>query len=130
QGKYVEAEALFKRALTIREKALGASHPWVGRTLNNLGLVYRDQGKYGEAEGLHKRALAISEQALGTGHPDVARTLNNMAILYGGRGESGSGLAYSGRATAAVLAHRAAESTGTQQTGAVGGLVELRASYF
>src|SRR5439155_13865019 len=31
---------------------------------------------------------------------------------------------------AAVLAHRTAESTGTPQTGAVGGLVEQRASYF
>jgi hypothetical protein len=33
-------------------------------------------------------------------------------------------------ATAAVLAHRTAESTGTPQTGAVGGLVERRSSYF
>ena len=36
QGKYAEAEGLFKRALTIREKALGASHAYVGQTLNNL----------------------------------------------------------------------------------------------
>src|SRR5262249_46741678 len=76
------------------------------------------------------RALAIREQALGTGHPVVAQTLNNMAILYEARGESGSALAYSRKATAAVLAHRTAESTGTPQTGAVGGLVEWRKSYF
>src|SRR5262249_46594332 len=63
-------------------------------------------------------------------HPDVGWTLNNMAILYEARGESGSALAYSRKATAAVLAHRAADSTGTLQTGAVGGLVERRASYF
>jgi tetratricopeptide (TPR) repeat protein len=130
QGKYAEAEGLFKRALAIREKVLGASHAHVGQTLNNLGLVYRDQGKYGEAEELLKRALVIREQALGTSHPDVARTLNNMAILYEGRGESGGALAYSRKATAAVLIHRTAESTGTPQTGAVGGLVELRATYF
>jgi tetratricopeptide (TPR) repeat protein len=76
-------------------------------------LVYRDQGKYEEAEALFNRALTIREQALGTGHPNVARTLNNMAILYEGRGENGSALAYSRKATAAVLAHRAVESTGT-----------------
>ena len=34
QGKYSEAEGLHKRALAIREKALGANHPDVG--LNNL----------------------------------------------------------------------------------------------
>ena len=79
QGKYSEAEGLYKRALVIREKALGASHPDVAQTLNNLAIVYRDQGKYGEAEGLLKRALAIREQALGANHPDVAQTLNNLA---------------------------------------------------
>jgi CHAT domain-containing protein/tetratricopeptide (TPR) repeat protein len=130
QGKYVEAEGLFKRALAIRETALGADHPDAGMTLNNLALVYRDQSKYEEAEALFKRALTIRQQALGTSHPDVARTLNNMAILYEGRGESGSALAYSRKATAAVLAHRTAESTGSPQTGALGGLVEQRASYF
>ena len=36
QGKYGEAEALHKRALAIREKALGASHLDVAWTLNNL----------------------------------------------------------------------------------------------
>jgi tetratricopeptide (TPR) repeat protein len=125
QGKYSEAEGLFKRALAVREQALGANHRDVGQTLHNLALVYADQRKYGEAEELYKRALTIREQALGTSHPDVARTLNNMAILYQARGESGSALAYSRKASAAILAHRAAESTGT---GTAGGL--RRASYF
>ena len=53
----------------IREQALGASHPAVGQSLNNLANVYRDQGKYSEAEG-SQRALAIREQALEA--PDVA----------------------------------------------------------
>ena len=52
QAKYDEAEALFKRALAIRENALGADHPDVAQTLNNLALVYQAQGKYSEAEGL------------------------------------------------------------------------------
>src|SRR5262249_53289477 len=116
--------------MAIREKVLGASHARVGQTLNNLAIVYRRQGKYSEAEGLYKRALAINEQALGTSHPNVAWTLNNMAVLYEGRGESGSALAYSRKATAAILAHRAAESTGTPRPEAVGGLVEPRARYF
>jgi tetratricopeptide (TPR) repeat protein len=130
QGKYGEAEGLYKRALAIREQALGTSHPDVATSLNNLATVYRVQGKYGEAEGLLRHALVMREQVLGTGHPDVAQSLIDMAILYEARGESGSALAYSRKATAAILAHRAAESTGTPQTGAVGGLVEQRASYF
>ena len=89
QGKYTEAEGLFKRALAIREKALGASHPDVGQTLNNLANVYRAQGKYSEAEGLYKRALAIREKALGASHPDVASTLNNLAVVYRAQGKYG-----------------------------------------
>ena len=54
QGKYADAEALFKRALAIREKALGAGHPDVADTLNNLADVYLAQGKYADAEGLYE----------------------------------------------------------------------------
>src|SRR5262249_7907741 len=82
EGKDGEAEGLYKRALAIREKALGANHPNVGQTLNNLALVYLDQGKYSEAEELFKRALAIRETALGANHSDVGQTLNNLALVY------------------------------------------------
>src|SRR5262245_16708035 len=66
EGKYGEAEGLFKRVLAIREKALGSRHPDVGQTLHNLAFAYTNQGKYTEAEGLYKRALVIREKALGT----------------------------------------------------------------
>src|SRR5262249_56972628 len=46
QGKYTEAEGLFKRALAIREKALGANHPDVGQRLNTLALLYSAPAKY------------------------------------------------------------------------------------
>ena len=69
QGKYSEAEGLYKRALAIRETALGANHRDVAWTLNNLALVYADQSKHGEAEELYKRALAVRGQALGASHP-------------------------------------------------------------
>ncbi len=36
QGKYAEAEPLYKRALAIVEKALGPEHPHVAARLNNL----------------------------------------------------------------------------------------------
>ena len=51
QGKYAEAEALYKRALEIKEKALGADHPAVAMTLNNLAVLYQGQAKYADAEG-------------------------------------------------------------------------------
>ncbi|MCI0557463.1 MAG: tetratricopeptide repeat protein, partial [Nitrososphaera sp.] len=39
QRKYTEAESLFKRALEIREKALGLEHPDIAKDLNNLATL-------------------------------------------------------------------------------------------
>ncbi len=82
QGRYAEAEPLYRRALAIDEKALGSDHPNVATDLNNLALLYHNQGKHAEAEPLYKRALAIDEKALGFDHPDVAMDLNNLAGPY------------------------------------------------
>ena len=40
QGRYAEAEPLYKRSLAIREKALGPDHPDVAISLNNLASLY------------------------------------------------------------------------------------------
>jgi tetratricopeptide (TPR) repeat protein len=65
QGRYADAEPLYKRALAVWEKALGPDHPDVATALNNLAQLYKDQGSYEDAEPLYKRALAIREKALG-----------------------------------------------------------------
>ena len=39
QGRYGDAEALFKRSLTINEKALGRSHPDLAVWLNILAIL-------------------------------------------------------------------------------------------
>jgi len=86
RAQYVEAEPLHKRALAIYEKALGAEHPYIAASLNNLAELYYSQGRYEEAEPLLKRALAIYEKALGAEHPDTATSLNNLATLYDSQG--------------------------------------------
>ena len=72
QGRYADAEPLYKRSLAIREKTLGPDHPDVAVSLNNLALLYQAQGRYADAEPFYKRSLAIREKALGPDHPDVA----------------------------------------------------------
>ena len=39
QGRYSDAEPLYKRSLAIFEKALGRDHPNVGTSLNNLAAL-------------------------------------------------------------------------------------------
>ena len=82
QGRYAEADPLFKRELAIYEKVLGPDHPKVAIALNGLATLYQNEDRYSDAEPPYKRALAINEKALGVDHPYVATALNNLANLY------------------------------------------------
>jgi tetratricopeptide (TPR) repeat protein len=65
QGRYGEAEPLYRRSLQIHEQQLGADHPTTATSLNNLAALYDSQGRYGAAEPLLRQALQICEQQLG-----------------------------------------------------------------
>ncbi|KAF7910010.1 uncharacterized protein EAF01_003728 [Botrytis porri] len=65
QGKLVEAEVMYRRALEGKEKALGPDHTSTLDTVNNLGVLYKNQGKLAEAEVMYRRALEGYEKALG-----------------------------------------------------------------
>jgi Tfp pilus assembly protein PilF len=57
QGKLVEAEQMYQRALHGKEKAWGPDHTLTLRTVNNLAVLYAGQGKLVEAEQMYQRAL-------------------------------------------------------------------------
>ena len=67
--------------MKIRQQVLGAEHPDVATSLNNLALLYKSQGRYTEAEPLYIQALDMIKKLLGAEHPDVATSLNNLASL-------------------------------------------------
>jgi len=86
RSRYPEAEPLHKRALAIRQQALGPEHPDVAQSLSSLAALYRIQGQYRKAEPLYKQALAIREKTLGWSHNQVAWSLNSLAVLYDRQG--------------------------------------------
>jgi tetratricopeptide (TPR) repeat protein len=88
RGQYSEAEPLYQRALTIRERIWGPTHPDVAASLHDLAVLYYEQGKYPEADPLYQRAATIQEQALGSQHPDFAKTVNRLGDLYRAQGIS------------------------------------------
>ncbi len=81
QGRYAEAEPLFRSALDIMERAKGPEHLDVAIILNNLGEIHYVQGRYAEAEPFYQRALAIKEKMLGPDDLGLATTLENYAAL-------------------------------------------------
>ena len=82
QGDFAAAEPLFRRALAIRETALGPDHPHTAQALNNLSQVLQERGNYPAAQPLLERALALYEKVRGPEHPEVATALNNLASLH------------------------------------------------
>ena len=59
QGRYAEAEPLYKRALAIFEKALGPDHPNVAGSLENYAALLRKTIRKRKAKKLEARAKAI-----------------------------------------------------------------------
>jgi tetratricopeptide (TPR) repeat protein len=90
QAKFDEAEALYRRAMAIREKVLGDDHPDVAQSLTLLSALYSLQRKFGEAEGLLRRALEIQTRALGETDFSVGTTLNLLtsACLAQGKADA------------------------------------------
>jgi tetratricopeptide (TPR) repeat protein len=81
QGKYGEAEQLYKRSLAIFENTQGPEHPSVAMSLNNLALLCQMQHRHAEAAVLLQRIIALAEKTLGLEHPAVAENLENYAAV-------------------------------------------------
>jgi tetratricopeptide (TPR) repeat protein len=64
EGRYADAEPLYKRSLAIYEKALGPEHPDVALSLNNLALLYDNQGRYAEALPLVRKTISNKTAAI------------------------------------------------------------------
>src|SRR5262249_24126179 len=82
EGRYAEAESLYKRGLLLLEQSLGPDHPALGAALGNLAALYQDQARYAEAERLCQRSIVILEKAFGPDHPQLAVALHNLALVY------------------------------------------------
>lgn len=81
QGRLVDAEPLYRRALAIREEALGPEHPDVASVLVGLAQLHRAQGRLSDAEPLYRRAIAIQQKAVGPNHPSVRALVDNLAAV-------------------------------------------------
>ena len=87
QGKYTEAEKIYRRALDGSEKVSGPGHTSTLNTVNNLGVLYQKQGKLVEAEKMYQRALEGNEKVSGPGHISTLNTVNNLGVLYRNQGK-------------------------------------------
>jgi tetratricopeptide (TPR) repeat protein len=86
EGRYYEAEPLFREALALAESTLGSDVLEVADLANGLAVTFKFSGRFDEAEELYRRALSVLERALGPEHPDVASIYHNLGGLEHARG--------------------------------------------
>jgi tetratricopeptide (TPR) repeat protein len=77
---YDKAKPLFKEALAIREEMLG-EHPETAQTLNNFGVLLKDQGNKEEAKPLLQRAFVFYEKLYGIDHLTTQLAKQNLDTL-------------------------------------------------
>ena len=80
-GRYAEADALFRRGLALREQADGPSHPRTAESLRKLAWLLDYEGRYAEAEPLARRALSIDEKVLGPQDLETAASLDYLGAI-------------------------------------------------
>jgi tetratricopeptide (TPR) repeat protein len=81
RGDYARARTYYERAVAIRLKKQGLSHPLTSEDLNQLGSIAYFQRDPVAAERFMRQAMRSDMLVLGPDHPDVAITTNNLARL-------------------------------------------------
>jgi CHAT domain-containing protein/TolA-binding protein len=97
-GKFDEAVAPARQALTLREKALEPGDPAIGGSSWQLGQIVFAKGDYPAAESLFLSALRVFEKAQGTDSRSVTALVSNLGTVYQKMGDLDKAEAYLKRA--------------------------------
>ena len=81
QGRYAEAEGLYREALEIGAQTIGTSHPDYAIRLGNLAITLAAQENDEEARLLLNQALEIFRNTLTEDHPYITETERRIANL-------------------------------------------------
>ncbi|HEX2269627.1 MAG TPA: TonB family protein [Pyrinomonadaceae bacterium] len=81
KGDLGKAESGYKRALELKEKAVGPDSLQVAETLVGLGTVYRARNNFDRGAPIFKRALTIYAQHSGVTSPAFQQTSEGFACL-------------------------------------------------
>jgi serine/threonine protein kinase/tetratricopeptide (TPR) repeat protein len=86
-GKYAAAERHLRRALELRDRALGPDDPLTLDSRNSLAVTLDQAGSPGAAIELHQQILDASRRTLGPDHLDTLTAMSNLGACYNNAGE-------------------------------------------
>ncbi|MEH1129561.1 FxSxx-COOH system tetratricopeptide repeat protein [Micromonospora sp. CPCC 206061] len=93
QGQLVQGTAYLADALVRYEAHLGADHPDVVASRNNLATAYESLGRLGDAIPLYEQSLDTSERLFGDDDPTTLVVRNNLASAYRSAGRVAASVA-------------------------------------
>ncbi len=79
EGKYGEAEWMFREVHGIYMRLRGAERPQTLSCAGEIALCLSYQGKHAEAEQIFHEVLAVEKRVLGSEHPGTLATAVNLA---------------------------------------------------
>src|SRR4051794_11685994 len=86
-GLYRDAQQQAERALDLRRRSLGPTHPDTLNTMKQLARFVLSQGNYEQAEALYMRILQVQLQVLGAEDPRRLITIQELGYLYVNEGK-------------------------------------------
>ena len=90
QGRYGEAEPLYRRALEACERVLGpGASRYANKREQSGAALSRPRAAIARPSRSIRRALEARERVLGPEHPDTLSSVNNLAALYRAQGRYG-----------------------------------------
>ncbi|MGD8277298.1 MAG: serine/threonine-protein kinase, partial [Gemmatimonadota bacterium] len=81
QGRYPEAESLYRAALAVQRDRLGPNHPNTLTTTSNLGFLLQLLGRFEAADSALQAVLSARRRIFGERHARVATSLLVLAEL-------------------------------------------------
>ena len=83
QGRFGEAENLYRRVIELRARILGPEHPDTLASRNRLIYALNEEEKHTEAVAEARQVVTLREKILGFEHPDTLLSRYNLAsALY------------------------------------------------
>ena len=125
-GNLVEAEALLRQSLQVREEAFGAESLDYAETANDLARLLRDLRRMEEATSLAEQSVSTRLRVLGENDLSLAESLNTLATVHGLGGKYETAVSTFKRAMA-IQESRPASERATEEYGTL--CVNLAGTY-
>lgn len=87
EGKFGDAESLYRSALAVRARVLGESHPFALKGNGVLAQILIEQDRYDEAEKVCRQAMDTCTRDWGEGHTRTVLSVGNLLYVLLARGD-------------------------------------------